>query len=159
MAHNKRKESLKISFLMVTIIPLFLMGLIIVSFASYKFTKAIETEVCKGMMNQAVVVEKTIDRMYPGDYVLVKSEKYMALRKGEEFLVIQEYLECIKEETGRDISIFYGDLRMITTLEDEAGNSLQGTGANSAISAEVIKQDKAKFYTSVKTGDGEYYAY
>lgn len=159
MAQNKRKESLKISFLMVTIIPLFLIGVIIVSFASYKFTKAIETEVSKGMMNQAVVVEETIDRMYPGDYILVKSEKYMALKKGDEFLVIQEYLECIKKETGRDISLFYGDFRMITTLKDEDGNSLQGTSANSAISADVIKQDKANFYTSVKTGDGEYYAY
>ena len=159
MAQNKRKESLKISFLMVTIIPLFLMGVIIVSFASYKFTKAIETEVNKGMMNQAVVVEETLDRMYPGDYVLVKSEKYMALKKGDEFLVIQEYLECIKEETGLDVTIFYGDLRMITTLKDTEGNSLQGTGANSAISAEVLKQDNTKFCTSVKTGDTEYYAY
>lgn len=159
MTLNKRKESLKISFLMVTIIPLFLMGVIIVSFASYKFTKAIESEVCKGMLNQAIVVEETLDRMYPGDYFLVKSDKYMALRKGEEFLVIQEYLECIKKETGLDVSLFYGDLRMVTTLKDEDGNSLQGTSANSAISAEVIKQDTANFYTSVKTGDKEYYAY
>ena len=159
MTVNKRKESLKISFLMVTIIPLFLMGVIIVSFASYKFTKAIESEVRQGMLNQAVVVEETLDRMYPGDYVLVKSDKYMALKKGEEFMVIQEYLESIKKETGRDMTVFYGDIRMVTTLKDSQGNSLQGTSANSAISAEVIKQDKTKFCTSVKTGDEEYYAY
>ena len=98
MAQNKRKESLKISFLMVTIIPLFLMGVIIVSFASYKFTKAIETEVNKGMMNQAVVVEETLDRMYPGDYVLVKSEKYMALKRAMNFWLFRNILNVSKKK-------------------------------------------------------------
>lgn len=159
MGNSKRKESLKVSFLMVTIIPLFLMGVIIVSFASYKFTKSIESEVSKALLNEAVVVKETLDRMYPGDYVLVKSEKYMALRKGEEFLVIQEYLECIKKETGHDITVFHEDLRMITTLTDEKGNSLQGTTVNSAIRIAVLDNNKASFFSSVKTGQKEYYAY
>ena len=157
---SKYKEySLKVSFLLMTVIPIIAMGIIIALFSSNRFRESIETEVQDNMVNMAYVLTNTLDKMYPGDYSLAKSDKYAALKKGDSFLDINEYLEHLREDTGMEITVFYGGTRMITTLADSEGEDMEGTTINSAIEKDVIKQDQARFYSSVKAGNIEYFAY
>lgn len=153
------KESLRVSFLMVTLIPIISLTLIIVIFTSYRTTKTIEDEERDAMYEIAYLWQNTIDRLYPGDYELISSDKYVALAKGDVLVDLYEDFESYKQETGIEISLFYNDTRMITTLLDRDGNSMQGTTSNYIIKEEVLQADKAGFYSNVKVGERIYYAY
>ncbi len=144
---------------MVTLIPIISLTLIIVIFTSYRTTKTIEDEERDAMYEIAYLWQNTIDRLYPGDYELISSDKYVALAKGDVLVDLYEDFESYKQETGIEISLFYNDTRMITTLLDRDGNSMQGTTSNYIIKEEVLQADKAGFYSNVKVGERIYYAY
>ena len=156
---RKKTESLKTAFLVVTLIPIISMAIIIVFYTRYRITKTIENEEKEGMSNVACLFEDALERIYPGDYELIKSDKYVALAKGGVLLDINEDLETYKEETGIETTIFYDDVRMITTLKNAKGVSMQGTTSNYIMVKDVIEGDKPGFYSNVKVGDKNYYAY
>ena len=155
----KRTESLKTAFLVVTLIPIISMAIIIVFYTRYRITKNIESEEKEGMINVAYLLENALDRIYPGDYELMSSDKYVALAKGGVLLDINKDLEKYKEETGIETTLFYEDVRMITTLKNAKGVSMKGTTSNYIMIRDVIEGDKSGFYSNVKVGDISYYAY
>ena len=79
---QKKRESLKYSFLAVTLIPIVTMTIFIVIFTSNRTVKAIENEEKEGMANIACLYENIVDKAYPGDYELMVSDKYLGLFKG-----------------------------------------------------------------------------
>ncbi len=143
----------------MTILPIIIMGILIAIFTGVAFKMLVEEEVQDNMKDMAYVISNTMDKLYPGDYSLARSDKYMAVQKGGEYLNLNEYFGHIKEDTQMDITIFYGDVRMITTLTDNEGNSMEGTTVNYAIEKAVIEGDEPAFYSSVTAGSKEYYAY
>ena len=94
---RKKTESLKTAFLVVTLIPIISMAIIIVFYTRYRITKNIESEEKEGMINVAYLLENALDRIYPGDYELMSSDKYVALAKGGVLLDINKDLEKYKE--------------------------------------------------------------
>lgn len=61
------------------------------------------------------------------------------LYKGEKNLSEDtEDIDLIHENTGVEVTIFWGDVRAATTLRDEAGNRVVGTKLDSAIASEVL---------------------
>ena len=154
MKKQKKSESLKFTFLAVTLIPIVTMTIFIVIFTSNRTVKAIENEEKEGMSNIACVFENIVDKEYPGDYELMVSDKYMALSKGGVPLDIIDDLKEFKSDTGIDITFFFLDTRMITTIEDG-----QGTTCNYLVKKDVLEKDKEGFYSNVKVGNEVFYAY
>lgn len=151
---QKKRESLKYSFLAVTLIPIVTMTIFIVIFTSNRTVKAIENEEKEGMANIACLYENIVDKAYPGDYELMVSDKYLGLFKGGVALDIMEDLEAFKADTGIDITFFFLDTRMITTIEGG-----QGTTCNYLVKKDVLEKDKEGFYSNVKVGNEVFYAY
>ncbi len=144
----------------MTILPIIALGVILTLFTINRFTKSIHSEVQENMKNMAYTVANSYDIMYPGEYSVAKSDSLIALKKGEHlFGSRDEYLECIKEDTDMDITLFYNNVRMVSTLSDEDGNDLTGTAVNTVIRREVLEEDSAKFYSSAIVNDVEYFAY
>ena len=159
MKRKKTKESLRISFLMVTLIPIIALTIIIVTFTSYRTKKTIRDEEKEAMYDIACLLNGMLDVKYPGDYGLMKSDKYVALSKGGVPIDIYDELEAYYDVTGVEVTIFYNDVRMITTLCDRNDESMQGTTSNYVITEDVLKGDEGHFYTNVKVGSKLYYAY
>lgn len=158
MDERKTNKSFKISFLYAAIIPLLVAGIIISAVSYSRQKKNIYDEIDTEMEYMAFTIANSYDAMYPGQYEIVKSDTIIALKKGNSYIT-SEFIDDIKEDTGLEITVFYDDVRMLTTICDENGERILGSKMNSVIRKDVIENDKSKFYDKVIIGKKKYFAY
>ncbi|MGN0377796.1 MAG: diguanylate cyclase [Suilimivivens sp.] len=160
MKKEKSQKSLYIKLLQITLIPIFLLTLVITSFSVKSFATALNGEVKRGLMDLSSTILTLYDQLYPGDYRVIMQDDAIYMLKGEhqingDFSII----DTIKENTGADITFFYQDTRVITTLYDKNGDRMIGTKVNVVVTNDVLEQGKAAFYSSVSIDGAEYFAY
>lgn len=160
MNNGTGKKSLYGKLLSMTLLPLFLLALIITFFSARSFIDTINKEVKKGLMDLSATILTLYDHSYPGDYSVAMQDGELYMIKGDHqlnghFTVI----DTIKEKTGADITIFYQDIRVITTLHDDNGDRLIGTKVNAVVTKDVLETGKAAFYPSVDIDNKQYFAY
>ncbi len=159
MKHQNEKRQLAHSLQAMSIIPLILLGLVI-SIFSYQSVKstmhdAIRTE----LQNIASTVTMTYDLLYPGDYQLV-GETALDLVKGNQVLTTDySIIDRIKQETQIDITIFYQDTRILTTIRNEDGTRIIGTGVNAIVVQDVLQTGQPQFYSNATINDVQYFSY
>ncbi|MBQ7972262.1 MAG: sensor domain-containing diguanylate cyclase [Lachnospiraceae bacterium] len=157
---KKRRGSIYRSIPAMCIIPLFLLGILIMCFCSYRYMAAMHEKVEKELESIAGTVLTFYDYLYPGEYALVTEGNIAAFYKGEKEITGDfEVIDRLKEETGAEITFFYKDTRMVTTIKDASGERLIGSGANSVICRDVLEGKQSKFYKNIGIGDGEYFGY
>ena len=141
---------LKTSMLIMAVVPILILGLVITSFSMSSFTDAMYKEVEVELKNVAHAIENTMELAYPGEYV-VYGDTVRTLVKGEKSLNDNfQLIDSIKEETGLDVSVFFGNLRYLTTITDDQGKRLLGTYCNALVEKEVLKTGHAKFYNYIE---------
>lgn len=160
MKNMKTQKSLFGKMLQITLIPIFLLALVIISFSAHSFASALNNEVKKGLMDLSSTILTLYDQLYPGDYQSFIQEGALYMMKGEhqingDFSII----DTIKENTGVDITFFYHDTRVITTLYDRNGERIIGTKVNSVVTKDVLENQQAAFYPEVLIDEQNYYAY
>jgi len=69
-----------------------------------------------------------------------------------------KYVDAVKAYTGSEVTIFDGDMRLMTSLTDEKGVRVVGTKANDTVINTVINQKK-NYSQQITLFDHEYYAY
>jgi len=158
---NNKQQSLKFNFLKMTVFPILVLGIVIVIFSSGTFTNSMQTEVQSGLKNLAISVLNTYDVAYPGDYGMqLKGKKAIQILKGDTVISGNyEIIDKIKAETGIDITIFYQDTRVLTTIQDQEGNRIIATAAHPMILKEVYDGEQERFYNNASIGNDEYFAY
>lgn len=156
----KGKSGLRKSLLLVTVIPIVLFGSIIILYCSNQMARSIHQEVESGLKNVAQLALYTYEKEFPGDYHLEKEQNesvvYKGSRKVEE---AEDILEQYKKISGTDITIFYHDARIVTTIRDAEGKAIIGTKANYKIKTDVIEEEKECFYTNTKINQEDYFSY
>ena len=83
------------------------------------------------------------------------------LTKGGE-PVYEEYrrqLDDLKADTNLEYTIFYGNERVISTLTDETGKSMEGTTANDTVVDRVIGKGESYMAEGLMIGGEEFYGY
>lgn len=160
MKKGNGQKSLYGKLLRITVLPLFLLAVVITFFSAHSFVESINKEVKKGLMDLSSTILTLYDHSYPGDYSVVMQDGAIYMLKGEHqinghFAVI----DTIKEKTGADITIFYQDIRVITTLYDDNGERLIGTKVNAVVTRDVLETGKPAFYPSVDIDEKKYFAY
>ena len=160
-AKKKRKNSgLHVSIPAMTCGPIFLFGIISMLFFGLRFSSTLYEKVEGELKEIASSVLITYDIHSPGEYELVKNGNVVAFFKGDtEITGDNTIIDGFKKETGAEISIFYVDTRMITTLKDENGTSLVGSGANAVVKQAVLEGKQSKFYKKVGINGTDYYVY
>lgn len=158
---RKGQGSLYNSFMRMTLLPLILLGVIIILYSTIAFTKGMQSQVQQDLQDVGAAALIAYDVAYPGDYdVLVEDDDKMALTKGGEVISGQyQIMDRLKAETGVDITIFFYDVRMLTTIVDEEENRCIGTAAHLLISKKMWRDQAACFYDNVEVGSTDYYAY
>lgn len=154
------KDSLYTTFLFMTLVPLLIFGIIATAFISYRVRESTKQQVVANLKNVECAVENAYDVMYPGDYNVLLMKKSTTLYKGEHVLSGDtELIDRIKSESGMDISIFFADTRLVTTLLDENGDRYIGVSAADRVVGEVFLERTEKLYDNVTIGRTPYYAY
>ena len=157
MEKTTKRKSLMGTFNYIIILPVFFIGIVMAGISYILIKKNVYYEIRSGMENEAYTLANTYDVMYPGYYELVKAENLMALKKGEHYLT-NDFIDNIKEDTGLEITIFYNDIRMITTLYSN-NKRITGSKMNSAIKKDVLDNGYTMFYDDVRIEEERFFAY
>ena len=127
---KKGKESLYTTVLVMTMIPLLVFGIFATIFISFRVRESSKAQIAEKLKDIAITVENAYDIMYPGDYQVLKMKKSATIYKGEESVSADTALiDRIKSESDIDVSFFFADMRLATTLTDENGDRLMETAA------------------------------
>lgn len=158
MGRTKGKFNRKL--LQITIGPLVLAGIAVLMITYFSFASTMQKEVQRGLQNIAIVTQRMVDHLYVGDYYLEEKDGEYYIYKGSTNLTGNDYiLQEIKRDTGVDVTFFYGDTRVLTTLKNEDGSSFVGTVAHADVVKDVLRDGHEMFYKKILVGDKPYFAY
>lgn len=144
----------------VSIIPLLIFGIVILLLGTHIFTDAMYHEVETELRNVCRNLTTSIDALYPGDYELVAESGGYRLYKGSYDLTNDcSLIDHIKQNTDLDITLFYEDTRMLTTIYDESGARIVGSEASSIVMKDVFETGEPKFYTNMPVYNTAYFSY
>lgn len=155
---NKRGK-LYYSFQAISMVPLLLYGIVVIIFSSTSFRHSMQEQVYTELRNVAFLVDTLLDTAYPGDYSLVDG-KTLSLYKGD-VNITSDYtlIDGIRERTAMDVTLFYQDTRILTTIKNWEGERIVGTQAPTQVLTDVLQEGKSCFYDNVIVRDTNYFAY
>ena len=161
-AQNTPKRSGgKISYTLqaIGLIPLLALGIMMLFFTSQWFTKTMYQEVERELYDATKSATTLLNAAYPGDYHLEGDVAYL-LYKGETDIT-RDYslLDQFKEDTGLDITLFYQDTRILTTLYNAQGERIVGSGAPDIVIRDVLNTGENHFYTHTLINGKAYFSY
>ena len=155
---NKRGK-LYYSFQAISMVPLLLYGIVVIIFSSTSFRHSMQEQVYTELRTVAFLVDTLLDTAYPGDYSLVDG-KTLSLYKGD-VNITSDYtlIDGIRERTAMDVTLFYQNTRILTTIKNWEGERIVGTQAPTQVLTDVLQEGKSCFYDNVIVRDTNYFAY
>ena len=151
----------KIAYILlaINIIPLLIFGFLIMLLGTNLFTRSMHSEVEADLSNVAGSLATMLDTLYPGDYRLEGEMSYQLYKGDQDLTGEYSLIDQIREQTGLDITLFYHDTRILTTVTDRNGQRIVGTGAPDDVMQNVFEANEARFYTKVMIFGTSYFAY
>lgn len=157
----KRTGKGKLSYALqaMNIIPLLLFGIIILLLGTHWFTEAMYDEVETELSNVSSNLVTMFDMMYPGDYHLEGNTAYRIYKGETDLTGNYTLIDRVRESTGLEVTLFYQDTRVLTTITDETGARIIGSGAPETIAEEVLQTGGARFYSRTFIYGRSYFSY
>jgi len=153
------KKGLKRNMLIAAVIPAMITFVIILITSYVVVSISISRTVKKELEDMSIIVSNTFESEYPGDLKKV-GDTQIAIYKGDSLLNDNyDFIDAFTKDTSLEITLFYGDLRVITTIKDTDGLRITGTAAPTRVVNEVLEKNKARYYDNVKLGKTSYYCY
>lgn len=160
MKNRTGKNSLYWSLLRITLIPIIVLVLMITFLCARSLAGSIGQEAKKGLRNLCSTILMMYDDLYPGDYSVTETEGTLCLLKGTHKISGNfSIIDSMKENTDVDVTFFYQDMRMLTTIVDAQGERVIGTRSSEAVAKDVLEGGREAFYPSVLIEQKPYFAY
>ncbi len=161
---ENRKGKIYYSMQAISILPLLLFGLVLIFCSSFFFSRAMQKEVASGLEDAAELCSALLDSTYPGDYRLMETsvdgQTAYSLYKGDtDITTAYSIVDNIKSITDMDVTLFYQDTRILTTITNWDGKRIIGTGAPDNIVSEILNKDMPGFYNNVLINKTTYFGY
>ncbi|MCI8378934.1 MAG: methyl-accepting chemotaxis protein [Lachnospiraceae bacterium] len=149
---------LKAKILSLSLIPVILLGVSMFLVAADRIANGIYDEAYLGMHATTLAVRDIFEIGYEGAYRL---DEKGDLWKGEELNISQsiDIVDHIKENTGLDVTIFWNDTRVLTSITDENGNRQVGTKASEEVAQSVLAEGNSYQNRHVEILGKEYVVY
>ena len=161
MENTQKRSGGKISYTLqaIGLIPLLVLGIVMLFFTSQWFTRIMYQEVESELRDATKSATTLLNAAYPGDYHLEGDVAYL-LYKGDTDIT-REYslFDQFKEDTGLDITLFYQDTRILTTLYNTEGERIIGSGAPDVVIRDVLNTGEDHFYTHTLINGKSYFSY
>ena len=155
---NKRGK-LYYSFQAISMIPLLIYGIVVIIFSSATFRRSMQQQVYAELKNVESLVDTLLDTAYPGDYTLEGDNVLSLYKGGMNITADYSLIDGIKENTGMDVTLFYQDTRILTTIKNWEGERLIGTRAPEQVLTDVLEGGESRFYDKVIIKGTTYFAY
>lgn len=138
--------SIKKKILAMTIGPVLIMGIISVAFTLTRVQGAMIDEIQDALKGTAAATLAAYDQN-TGDYIKASNGD---IWKGSYNISKSESLvDGIKDNTGMDVTFFYGTKRIMTSAKDSDGNRILGSPAGDMVKKTVLKGGKNYFSRQV----------
>lgn len=160
MKHKLKGSVFFRALLKMNMLPLIILTLVITTFSAGRFARSLNVETKNGLVDLCHTIVVWYDTVYEGDYHAEERDGTVYLMKGEHSLNDDfAKIDSIREQTGVDITIFYQDTRVVTTIQTYKGERAVGTKANETVVEDVLKNGKPHFYTSTMVEGVRYFSY
>ncbi|MBQ7944397.1 MAG: cache domain-containing protein [Lachnospiraceae bacterium] len=157
MAKKRGIHSFLTELLLICVAPLLLLMVIIISVASSNLKTGLQQEAMLTLQATVTAVKTAYVNLNDGDFMLNENGDFV---KGDynitqHMSAIDEYTEGIDTE----VTLFYGDTRMATSLLDTSGNRIIGTQASEQVIETVLNQGQVFTSHNTTINNENYYCY
>lgn len=152
---ERRGLKLTLRLVLVTAVPLILMfGFAIVGLGS-SCSSIIDSMVQHELSTAQYAFETAIGNIAQGTYMYTNGKFYKGKRNISDNT---KFFDDFSHEVDLQVTVFYGNTRVATSLVDEQGNRMIGTEASPEIYEQVVNQGQAYYSDHVRIAGNTYYA-
>ncbi len=150
---------LRTRIIMLSVLPIIILGTLVYFIASINIRENMSREIFTGLQASAISVRNQLDNRARGEYRIDDAGNYMW--KGSTYNITTDYstVDTVKEATGIETTIFFGDVRFATSIRDEAGQRLVYTQANEKVTEAVLEGNETYEATDVDVVGEKFYGY
>ncbi len=161
--NEKKKGKIAYSLYAINFLPLLFFGVLIAILGYYLFQQSLYRQIHHELQHVAETTGLLLDSTWPGDYTLSEASDIpggLLLFKGDADITFQyELLDEVKASTGLELTLFYHDTRILTTLKDPHEVRYIATGAAPLIVNDVYQGEEAHFYPNALIDKRSYCCY
>lgn len=155
-ATKKRFFTFSRRMLLLALVPMLAICIMITMFSTKSLQSGLEEEIKKSLQIVAASLDETYSNLYEGDY---KQDQVGRVTKGEvQITGDNKLIDALKERTGFEMTLYFNNMRLITTVKREKGGRSTGTRLDKEI-AEQINKGESVFVENADIEGHTYYAY
>lgn len=142
--------------LAMCIFPMIITCVLVTWLSTTTLESAMESEIENSMKIVAASISETYTSLYEGDYTKDQSGK---IRKGETVISGDTKLvDAMQEKTGFDVTMLFGNMRLLTTVKGATGARANGTSTDKEVYAK-IEEGESVFLRDFEVGQNICYVY
>lgn len=135
MQKKKLKLPFSVLLVMLTMLPMVVLSVVSFVMSVTKLKNSLEESNKQTVESVCFSLMESYNTMYEGDWRMINGDLY----KGANYLGhTQDLLNRFLDERQLNVTLFYGDTRVLTTLKDANGDYIVGTKADEKVSAQVL---------------------
>lgn len=152
-----KRKGLKLTprLVLVAALPLILMFASAVAGIRSSCASIIESMVQHELMTAQYAFETSVENIAQGTYMYTNGKFYKGKRNISDNT---QFFDNFSHEVDLQVTVFYGNIRVATSLVDEAGNRMVGTEADPVIYDTVVNQGQDYYSENVAISGKTYYA-
>ena len=147
---------LKKKILSVAVLPVLLLGIVTIVITLTQVKSSLISEVKDSLSGTAATTLAAYNQ-HSGSYL--RADNGDVWKGGYNISKSESLLDNIKEESGMDVTFFYGNERIMTSAKDGDGNRILGSPAGEIIVEKVLKGGENYFSSSVSLDGTLNYGY
>ena len=158
MKNEKKSLGLVLKLVLIAVSLVILTALILVLVSRAKLKSTYESLIKEELKVACEELESKLAYEYDGDWALTDD----GLMKGEDLVQgpYEREMDAIKAKTGLEYTLFYGDTRIVTTIEKTDGSGrLVGTKASDAVIKTTLQGGEDFLGTNLDIQGQTYYGY
>ena len=139
---------------LVVAVPLILMLAVAVAGISSSCGSITETMVRHELQAAQYAFEVSVNNIAAGSYMYTNGKFYKGKRNISDNT---QFFDNFSQEVDLQVTVFFGNVRVATSLIDEDGNRMVGTEADPEVYEIVVNQGQDYYADNVEIGGGRYY--
>lgn len=150
------KLTIRKKILLCALLPISILGIIIVIISVTSLRASIIRQVETSLKGTASATLAAYDQN-SGSYTMAENGDIW--KGGYNISRSERLVDTIKEKSGMEVTFFYGNKRIMTSLTDENGNRILGSPAGAKIEEEVLGKGQEYFSKNVSVNGEIYFGY
>jgi len=153
-----KQKSLANKILFIIIFTIVVSCLLITAIGTQLIYKTTKTGIQSEVIQSGGTLKTLFEKEYSGDFAC---DGYV-YSFGGEGIIAEDFYKIVSEikcSSDMEFTVFYGDMRVFTTIVNESGSSAVGTYAEKNVVHDVIEAGQEKVYDSININGVEYMGY